>query len=272
MMQYCTYGFQDFPGIQSLDNFYGPLHEGRSSSLVIQHPDNPPLFAWVEVEYARSIVDIAGLCGRPDIASQFQAVYAELATTANTCYWDEHDGTYYDIEPEVPHSQVRVKTPAAYWGMLAGFCSEHQGGVWLPTAYMATVALRQYGFAALGDELAENLLLHMYRTWRDFEPHTIWEAYSPTEAKPATDKAEFAGQLVRPDFCGCGSDQHREYGHLHAAAPVGQAYDTPGEHAISKSPGVALAYCFVQSAVLKPSTRSNSFVLLVTRINPWLRA
>jgi len=323
MLQFCKYAFRDFPGIQSLDNFYGPLHGAQTSSLAIQHPDNPPLFAWTEIAYARftgdrarlervlpvlvehfefieqahrgqtvaggvcsvaaertpvgyfwsgissgmdntprgrgdyenmlwfdllaqqalsatCISEIAGLCGRTEISRQFSALHAELMETANTDYWDEEAGTYFDIRPVEPYAPVRVKTPAAYWGMLAGFCDAAkcarlaslasdlrtfggqvpwpsvsrddpdyhqdgyywQGGIWLPTAYMATVALRQTGFALVGDNLAENLLAHMYRTWRDYEPHTIWEAYSPTEAKPATDKAEFAGNLVRPDFCG----------------------------------------------------------------------
>jgi hypothetical protein len=39
----------------------------------------------------------------------------------------------------------------------------------------------------------------MYRTYADYEPHTIWECYSPTSYEPARDKK---GEIVRPDFCG----------------------------------------------------------------------
>ena len=39
------------------------------------------------------------------------------------------------------------------------------------------------------------------KTYTDFEPHTIWEAYSPTEFKPASNEFE-KGELSRPDFCG----------------------------------------------------------------------
>lgn len=51
MALYCAHAPDVFPGIQSLDNFYGPLHLGVSSAQTIHHADNPPLFAWAEWEY-----------------------------------------------------------------------------------------------------------------------------------------------------------------------------------------------------------------------------
>ena len=53
MAAFCKYAPERFPGVESFENFYAPLHEGRSSSLVIQHPDNPPLFSWLELEHVR---------------------------------------------------------------------------------------------------------------------------------------------------------------------------------------------------------------------------
>ena len=53
MVHFCKYSPEVFPGIQSLDNFYLPMHDGVKSSCLIHHPDNPPLFAWVEYEYYR---------------------------------------------------------------------------------------------------------------------------------------------------------------------------------------------------------------------------
>ena len=53
MVHYCKYSPEFFPGIQSLDNFYLPMHDGVKSSCLIHHPDNPPLFAWIEYEYYR---------------------------------------------------------------------------------------------------------------------------------------------------------------------------------------------------------------------------
>jgi hypothetical protein len=327
MVHFCKYAPDRFPGIQSFDNFYAPLHDGAESSLSIQHPDNPPLFAWIEAEYlrltgdtvrierilgdreylqkhfefienarfraevpgaicpmfterepngyrwngvasgmdntprgrekyedilwfdllaqqalaAKHISSLARTIGRSDIADGFDQRYGALKDLANRYYWNEEDGIYYDIRRDDPEVQVKVKTPAAYWGLLAGFCDEGkaarlaelaedsergfggeapwpsvtrddpdfhadgyywQGGVWLPMAYMATCALREAGHAEVGDRLAERLLSHMFRTWKEFDPHTIWEAYNPTKPEPSTDKAEFEGQHVRPDFCG----------------------------------------------------------------------
>ena len=53
MVHFCKYSPEVFPGIQSLDNFYLPMHDNFESSCLIHHPDNPPLFAWIEYEYYR---------------------------------------------------------------------------------------------------------------------------------------------------------------------------------------------------------------------------
>lgn len=51
MVLFCKYAPQLFPGIESLNNFYGSILDKKPSPLKIQHPDNPPFFAWVESEY-----------------------------------------------------------------------------------------------------------------------------------------------------------------------------------------------------------------------------
>jgi hypothetical protein len=58
MTHFCKYAPQLFPGIESLDNFYRPMYDGAPSSLKVQHPDNPPLFAWAEEEYVRHTGDL----------------------------------------------------------------------------------------------------------------------------------------------------------------------------------------------------------------------
>ena len=58
MTHFCKYAPDLFPGIESLQNFYGPLHDGTPSALQIQHPDNPPLLAWAEDEYVRHTGDL----------------------------------------------------------------------------------------------------------------------------------------------------------------------------------------------------------------------
>lgn len=51
MVLFCRYAPAVFPGIESLDNFYESILNKKSSSLRIQHPDNPPFYSWVEYEY-----------------------------------------------------------------------------------------------------------------------------------------------------------------------------------------------------------------------------
>ncbi|MCC5843020.1 MAG: glycoside hydrolase family 37 [Verrucomicrobia bacterium] len=331
MAAYCKYAPERFPGVESFENFYGPLHEGKSSTLVIQHPDNPPLFAWLELEHARftgnlerlrsvwsrgvlqkhdaffqhqppprtqthpaaryhndlhwtgtgflwsgvasgmdntprgrggdphgiegherilwfdalaqqalsarCLAEIADLVGDPS-AAEWRRIFAERAARLNDLHWCAEEGIYHDVLAESPGEFVRVKTPAAYWPLLAGVCTPVQaealaklaadprvfgggapwpsvsrddpaydpsggywrGGVWLPLAYMATKALERNGHAALADAHARALIDHMCRTWREVYPHTIWEAYAPEAPRPATDKE--GGGRVRPDFCG----------------------------------------------------------------------
>ncbi|WP_289096164.1 trehalase family glycosidase [uncultured Pseudoalteromonas sp.] len=162
--------------------------------------------------------------------------YNNLKTIINKYYWDEKDGFYYDIDATTLEP-LKVKTPASYWPLLAEVSSQEQakkmvehlldpatfggarpwvtvarddpsfttpdgnywrGGVWLPTAYMATKAIEKYGFHEQADKAAKNLLDHMLRTYKNYSPHTIWEAYSPTRDTPA----EHNGERVREDFCG----------------------------------------------------------------------
>ena len=53
MVHFCKYAPDLFPGVESLENFYQPMYDGASTPLLIHHPDNPPLFAWVEYAYYR---------------------------------------------------------------------------------------------------------------------------------------------------------------------------------------------------------------------------
>lgn len=49
MALFTKYSPKHFPGVESLKNFYLPMHDGSGKlPLAIQHPDNPPLFAWCE--------------------------------------------------------------------------------------------------------------------------------------------------------------------------------------------------------------------------------
>jgi glycogen debranching enzyme len=324
MTHFCKYAPGTFPGIESLDNFYAPMHDNKEISLVVLIADNPPLFAWSEYEYykltgdkerlkrilvekqylqkhyeffekpatgkifpyadrqiylkdtpfgfkwkgshsgmdntprgrenkdsmlwvdaisqqalsALYIKKIAIVLGEESIADEYTKKFEEKKALINKYYWNNDDGIYYDIESENPETQIKVKTPAAYWAMLAEVPDNNQakllednaenpdvfggkypwttvsrndidfeakgrywrGGVWLPTAYMSIKALEKYGYYDVADQSSYDLLKNMYKTYMEFEPNTIWECYSPTEAKPSTLKKNV--EIVRPDFCG----------------------------------------------------------------------
>lgn len=332
MALFCKYAPDLFPGVESFENFYQPIHDGRPSPFVIQHPDNPPLFAWIELEHARftgdltrlrriwsrrylqkhyaffhdqppprtvtppfaryhndlhwtghgylwsgvasgmdntprgrgtpphgydgherilwhdalaqqglaarCMADIADLLGDAPEAAAHRAEHTRIRTLLDELYWDSGDGIYHDVLAADPSVKVRIKTPAAYWPLLADLCSPAQaahladhardplgfggpvpwpsvsrddpdyhatgfywrGGVWLPLAYMATKALERQGHAPLADELATRLVRHQAATFADHSPHTIWECYSPSAPLPATEKDDTS--FSRPDFCG----------------------------------------------------------------------
>ena len=337
MVMFCKYAPKLFPGIQTLDNFYYTMLEDSGSSLRIQHPDNPPFFAWVENDYYKITGDrdhirellldkkfpqrywdlfptlsperklqfdhypialkykgigyewngissgmdntprtragkgmlwvdaisqqalsalyisrLAKVAGDGATAREFEKKWKELRRIVNKYYWDDSDGCYYDIVPAPSGETASVAdvqaspsawrttgilTPASFWPMLAEIPSKAQarrmtefalrpdklggevpwvtvsrddpdfdandgwywrGSMWLPTAYMGIKALEKYGFQEAADTTAEKVLSWMLRTYCDYEPHTIWECYSPTAPTPSSNH----GKRVRPDFCG----------------------------------------------------------------------
>ena len=50
MSLFCRYAPDIYPGVESLENFYKPIHDGVKSSLNIEILDNPPLFSWAEYD------------------------------------------------------------------------------------------------------------------------------------------------------------------------------------------------------------------------------
>lgn len=313
MSLFCKYAYETFPGVESLRNFYLPMHGGyQGLALKIQHPNNPPLFAWVEYDTFRVTADRAHIeqlivrdgflqkhydwfrreqrgprprydgdiedyhwsgrpsgmdntprqegriywldalaqqglsalyiarlerqCGRAAEADRWQATYQKLRDRMNQGYWDDQDGTYYDIERSTG-AKIKVLTPASFWPMLAEMCSLEQaarmvdlvrrpdllggrypwvslarndprfdavtgdywrGGIWLPMAYLGIKALEKYGYDQVADQTAEAILEQMTTTWKTYQPATIWECYNPSKPEPSTE----VGRRARPDFCG----------------------------------------------------------------------
>lgn len=202
-------------------------------------PDNPDLrwvdALALQGLSALCMSRIAGLLGDQSEQKYWQDVHSALSEKLNTLYWDEEDGFYYDCF--TGGEKCRVKTIASWWPVLAemtgqeraGRMADHlrdslefggsmptpslsrndvdfipdggywRGSIWLPTTYMALKATDSSGEYDLARSIASSLLEHMYKTYVSFDPHTIWECYSPTEHEPARNKQ---GELVRPDFCG----------------------------------------------------------------------
>lgn len=332
MVQFCRYAPPRLPGIQSLRNFYVPILDQKPIPLRIEIPDNPPLFAWTELEHfrmtgdhehvrqllletrylqrhfdwfehcrpgvviadsaptflqkvangyhweggrsgmdntprgrtgrnairqrpnnphllwidaiaqqalaARSIARLAESIGEQALAAQWNTTHAAFAKQINDMYWDEADGMYYDLD-ERDLKPIKVLTPASFWPVLAEVASPKQvermlsalkdpqrlggavpwvslarddadfnprggywrGGLWLGVAYMGIKGLQKYGHLDMAHEQATTIVRHMARTYRDFSPHTIWEAYSPTTPAPSNNESE-GDMLVRQDFCG----------------------------------------------------------------------
>ena len=164
--------------------------------------------------------------------------YLEKKEIINRLYWDEEDEFYYDIDCNT-HEFYKIMSIASYWALTAEVASKNQawclakhlsnpdtfggivplvslsrsdndyksngeywrGSVWLPTAYAALKGLANYGLYKEAHDAAYKLFEHMYKTYIEFEPHTIWECYSPEEFKPAVNDYG-SNKYVRPDFCG----------------------------------------------------------------------
>ena len=182
------------------------------------------------------IAKIAKLIGQEQLAAEWMEKYNNLKEKMNRYYWDPVDGAYYDVHADTMEV-MRCLTPASFWPMLAEMASTDQadqmaakvqdpnklggvvpwvtlarddadfnaetgnywrGSVWLPTAYMGIKSLETYGKFNLAHDTACKVLSHMFKTYQEYEPHTVWECYSPVKALPARHKET----RVRPDFCG----------------------------------------------------------------------
>ena len=184
---------------------------------------------------AHYIAKIADALSEENTKQRFQADFEHKKNLMQN-YWDEETGTFLDIYRD-GSGFCRVLTPASFWPVFANCATSEQrekqfallndssklggivpfpsvsrddlnfdpqggywrGAVWLPTAYMTVKTLEQFEEYQQAAELSLKLLRHMIKTWKEYTPHTIWECYSPTEAKPSTNKIN---AIVRKNFCG----------------------------------------------------------------------
>jgi len=186
---------------------------------------------------ALCISKLAKVIGEEGIFKDYQAKYEEKKKLLNQYYFDDEDGSYYDIHAAT-HDVCRVLTPASFWPLLAEVADEAQaekqmqkllepgllggempapsvsrnspyfaddgrywrGGVWLPTSYMVAKSIEKYGYLEVAAEFAETTVKRMCEVYNKYSPASIWEAYSPTEILPAAKKT--LGSICRKDFCG----------------------------------------------------------------------
>jgi len=182
------------------------------------------------------IARLAEAIGEKELASKWYAEFEVQKKFINERFWSEKDQLYLDRFVD-ESGFCSLITPAILWPLLAEVAGSEQvealakvvadpeklggerpipsisrddrrfspvgeywrGGIWMPKVYMTVKGLEKNGHKTLADEVARKMISLQYRTWKNFEPHTIWECYSPTEDKPSTDKV---GCLARPDFCG----------------------------------------------------------------------
>lgn len=186
------------------------------------------------------IARLARIAGDAATQQEFEAKYRELKDLLNQYYWDAGDGCYYDIR-ESDLSHTHILTPASFWPMLAEVPSAEQaaqmvafalrddklggkvpwpsvsrddaqfdpdgdywrGSMWLPTAYPSIKALEKYGYFNEANTTAQAIVEHMWQTYAQYEPHTIWECYNPTRPAPASkNSGKKRVKSVKADFCG----------------------------------------------------------------------
>lgn len=186
---------------------------------------------------ARTISRLFTLIKDEEQAKVWDDIYKTKKNLINELYWCEEDGFYYDIDYKTRDFN-KVMTPASFWALTAGVADSEQalkmakqienpdtlggkvplvslarndadyipsggywrGGMWLPTAYASLRGLSEYQIYDVAHEAGCKIIKHMYDTYKEYEPHTIWECYAPEKCMPCTQTD--SKNIVRPDFCG----------------------------------------------------------------------
>jgi len=169
-------------------------------------------------------------------SARWQARAGELGALINEELWCERTRFYHDRM--LPKNFVAHKTAAAFWPLLADICSTARrdalvdhlldgrefnrptpvptlsaddlnytpegiywtGGVWAPTNYMITRGLMNSGRHDIAHAIAMKYIGALARTYAQYQPHTLWECYSPEADRPGL--AAYTLDTVKPDFVG----------------------------------------------------------------------
>ena len=202
--------------------------------------DNSPRHGtgWVDMssEMVMQYNDLAIMCDElilPEKAAGFRQKAQDIGARINKWCWNEEDGFYYDVDND--GAQVKVKTIASFWPMIAGITSKQQsarlvahlkdekefwrpfifptlaaddkryktdgsywlGGVWAPINLMIIKGLEKCGYEDFATEATDKYLTAMAVVFKD--TGTVWENYAPeAPLRP--------GNPARPDFVGWSAD------------------------------------------------------------------
>ena len=237
-----------------LEKYVGWLETGRKkpetkhglywSNKLGSGMDNTPRSGsgWVDMS-AQMVIqynDLAAMCeqlGKAEKAEMFRERAKTIASKINQWMWNDEDGLYYDVDDE--GHQVKWKTVACFWPILAGMTSREQeaklianlkdpntfwrknvfpslaadqkyydstggywrGGVWPPTNYAIIRGLTLRGYEEFAIEATRRHLDSMYRVYE--KTHTVWELYAPDMDRLGSGNAGEKGvHQARPDFVG----------------------------------------------------------------------
>ncbi|MDR1122095.1 MAG: T9SS type A sorting domain-containing protein [Dysgonamonadaceae bacterium] len=189
-----------------------PRDEGRPSTHWASDHQG-----WVDAS-AQMVIqcnNIATICdelGNAEKAATYRAKATAIADSINSWMWSETDGIYYDLQ--VNGNQMRWKSIAAFWPMLAGITAPHQvsalmehlknpnefwrdmvfptlaasdpdyrsnggywlGAVWAPTNYALIKGLELNGQDAFAREASERYIAGLYDVFE--QTGTLWENYA----------------------------------------------------------------------------------------------
>jgi len=159
-----------------------------------------------------------------EISYRYKKAYFSLKTRINSLMWNEKDRIYYDLDKK--GSQVKVKTAASFWPLLAEICNEVKaealihhlsdprtfgldhpfpslaasekefdpkgsgcrGSVFPYLTYMIIKGLEKYGKFELARECAVKHLYYVLEALHTEDGYTgsLYEAYAPTQEGPAS--------------------------------------------------------------------------------------
>jgi hypothetical protein len=216
---------QDSPGRYLWDgdgSGWDNINWDQGDEAILHWVEMPALQACAADHISR----MAETLGRDDVAARFRAD-VELKQQIMEDYWDDEAGWYRSLNaaggftrkvsagfwpvfanlvegtrirrmldenvlnpesfltepmplPTIARDQPGYNPKGEYW----------KGGVWIPISYMVIDALDRHGFVREARDLATRTLDGMARTFYEWEacPHTLWEAYAPEVAAPASHK------------------------------------------------------------------------------------